>query len=226
MAREAAAIIKTAIISLGLVGFYAQPVFAKHAKTSEPATTQSEPLADDREVSDPAGVPAVPDVIAVPANNQVEKNSEITAKILSDAIKLCQLAADNRREIVDALETGGWSSEIEYDIGNAPFYKEISAELIYEGVGKAEIWGFIEDYPGYQMGYCSLTISSPTGVFDLSAIDEIEGMVGELNVEGDQSYGAWRSDTMENEMATKFIHAFQNFDTFLYQVSTVTNLNR
>ncbi len=219
MAHEATAMIKTAIVSLGLIGVFGQPVLAKHAKTSqEPATTQSAPLA-----TDPAGTPAVP---TVTINDPGEQNLEITAKILSDAIELCQLAADNRREVLDALQAGGWSSDVDYNAGNAPFYKEISAELTYEGVGEAQIWGFIEDYPGYQMGYCSLTISSPTGFFDLSPIDEIEGMTGELILEDGQSYGAWRSDTGDDETATKFIHAYQNLDTFLYQVSTVRNLNR
>lgn len=218
MAHETATLVKATIISLGMMGVLGQPALAKHAKMPQkPAPAQSEPS-----VGNPTGTPAVP---AVPDNSSAEQNSEMTARILNDAIELCQFLADNRREVVDALEAGGWSSEIDYNSGNAPFYKELSANLTYDGVGNAEIWGFIEDYPGYQMGYCSLTIPSPEGIFDLSPIDGIEGLVGELILEGEQSYGAWRNKDENGEVSTKFIHAYQNLDTFLYQVSLIRKLD-
>ncbi len=194
------ALIASAGLALGLT----MPVLAKHAKVADPG--QSGQVAQDS------------------AGGQ--QGQETRAQILEDAMEICRLVVDNRRKVVEVLDGGGWSSDINYDIGNAPFYKEISAQKAYGGVGGAEVWGFIEDYPGYQMGYCSLTVDSPEGVFDLSPVDGVEGLVGELIVEGDQSYGAWRSETVNDEMATVFVHAYQNADTFLYQISAVRKLER
>ncbi len=206
MAREATtAIAKTVIVSLGIIGALGQPVLAKHAKTGE----------------------AVPDAQTSisPEDGQIVTAELLAANTLESAIDLCQLVADDKSAIMDALEFGGWTSEVDYNTGNAPFYKEISAEQIYEGVGEVEIWGFIEDYPGYKMGYCSFTIDEPGVVFDLSPLQEINGLVGELQSEGEQSYGAWRKIVEPGETATTFIHAYQNTDTFLYQITVIQNLD-
>lgn len=213
MAREATVIVKTAIISLGLFGAFGQSALAKHAKTAEPATTQSVPLATDPAVNDPA--------------TAVEPTamSDLGVVVLNDAIKLCQLVVDNRQAIVGALDDGGWNSNIDYDVGNAPFYKEISADLEYEGVGAAEIWGFLEDYPGYQMGYCSFEIPSPQVKIDLSMIDVLPDMVGELIVGDEKTNGAWRNDADNVGGANIFIHAFESADSFFYQISMIKNLN-
>jgi len=198
----------TAIVSVGLAMVFVQPVLAKHSKTAPAA-----PLTDEQSVQTPI-VGNGKTAAQMPASN-------MSAKVLQDAIELCQLVADNKREIIDVMEAGGWASEIDYNAGNAPFYKELSAELTYEGVGDAELWGFIEDYPGYKIGYCSLSVASPPVVFDLSAINDLEGMVGELIVEDDTSFGAWRADASPEQVAQTFIHAYQNNDTFLYQITVI-----
>jgi len=198
----------TAIVSIGLAMVLVQPVLAKHSKNAPAA-----PAGDEQSAQLPADT-----------NNETASQmpaSDMSAKVLQDAIELCQLVADNKREIIDALETGGWTSEIDYETGNAPFYKEISAEMTYEGLGEAELWGFIEDYPGYKIGYCSLSIDSPPVVFDLSPVNDIEGMVGELLVEDETTFGAWRADAGAEQVAQTFIHAYQNDDTFLYQVTVI-----
>jgi len=206
---ETTAIAKTVIVSLGIIGALGQPVLAKHAKTAEPATSQSEPLAND---------PAMPEEPTVAP--------DLGVVVLNDAIKLCQLVVDNRQAIVGALEDGGWSSDIDYDVGNVPFYKEISADREYVGVGEAEIWGFLEDYPGYEMGYCSFEILSPQVKVDLSMIDVLPDMVGELIVGDEKTNGAWRNDAGNVGEANIFIHAFESADTFFYQISMIKNLNK
>ncbi|MCF6326027.1 MAG: hypothetical protein L3J21_01900 [Devosiaceae bacterium] len=214
MACEATAIVKTAIVSLGVIGVLGQPVLAKHAKTAEPVTTQSAPLATDLAADDPA--------TAV----EPTTTSDPGVLVLNDAIKLCQLVVDNRQAIIGALDDGGWNSDIDYDVGNAPFYKEISADREYEGAGKAEIWGFLEDYPGYEMGYCSFEILSPQVKIDLSMIDVLPDMVGELIVGDEKTNGAWRNDAGDVGEANIFIHAFESADTFFYQISMIKNLNK
>jgi len=196
---------KTLLVSCGLSLVLVSPVLAKHAKISPSEATDQTQQSAQSEIS----VPVV----------------DMAGKALADAIELCQLVAEDKRAIIDALEVGGWTSEIDYNAGNAPFYKEISADQTYAGVGEVEIWGFVEDYPGYKMGYCSFTIDSPDVVFDLSPINEIDGLVGELQTEGEQSYGMWRNVVEPGAAATTFIHAYQNADTFLYQITVIQNLD-
>ncbi|HHG89380.1 MAG TPA: hypothetical protein ENJ90_02715, partial [Devosia sp.] len=64
------------------------------------------------------------------ANKDTESGNGPSATVLvEDAIRLCQLIVDNERAILDALEFEGWSQNVEYNIGNAPFYKEITASI-------------------------------------------------------------------------------------------------
>lgn len=190
---------KTIILALGLALMGVQPVMAKHPKSDAEATE--------------------------PAESTGAATFDLGAGVLSDAIELCQLVVDNRRAIIDALEEGGWNSEIDYDVGNAPFYKEISADLEYAGVGVAELWGFLENYPGYEIGYCSFEIESPQVKIDISVIDDLPDMTGELVIEGEKTNGAWRNDAANDGNANVFIHAYENADGFLYQITLIKNLD-
>jgi len=193
-------LVKSLLITCGVALVVSQPVLAKHPK-------------DETQPADPG------------TTEGRSASIDLGVIVLNDAIKLCQLVADNRQAIVGALENGGWNSEIDYDVGNAPFYKEISADLEYEGVGTAELWGFLEDYPGYEMGYCSFEIVSPQIKIDLSMIDVLPDMVGELIIGDEKSNGAWRNDAANVGGANIFIHAFESVDGFFYQISMIKNLN-
>ncbi len=157
------------------------------------------------------------------ANKGTESGNGPSPTILvEDAIRLCQLIVDNERAILDALEFEGWSQNVEYNIGNAPFYKEITASIYYDGVGEVEIWGYLENYPGYDIGYCAYTIADPQLKISLAPVNALEGFDGEIEVEGAQSYGAWRS---EGENPDTFIHAYQNLDTFVYQITRIAKFD-
>lgn len=142
-----------------------------------------------------------------------------TEQVLADAIRLCDLMVQDQPAIIDALDGEGWTHEIIRNIGNSIFYKELSGDKDYPGVGAAEIWGFIEDYPGNFIGYCSLTITDPEARFSISAVNEIEYMVGETENEGEEVFGAWRDNSSQPSI---FIHAYHNLDTFTYQITRIS----
>ncbi len=144
-----------------------------------------------------------------------------TEQVLADAIRLCDLMVQDKPAIVDALENEGWTHEILRNIGNSIFYKELSGDKDYPGVGAARIWGFIEDYPGNFIGYCSLTITDPEVRFSISGVNEIDHMVGEFEQEGEEVFGAWRDISSQPSI---FIHAYHNLDTFTYQITRINQL--
>ncbi len=146
----------------------------------------------------------------------------LSRAVLGDAVRLCQLLVEDNRAIIDALQSEGWTHDIDYDVGNAPFYKELSAELYYENVGAAEIWGFMESYPGYDMGYCSFKISEPDFRFSIDSLNEMDGFVGEIQTSGEEVFGAWRQDS---DTPMSFVHAYHNSDTFTYQITRINKTN-
>lgn len=150
----------------------------------------------------------------------VQSGSNIAsgAVVLLDAIRLCDLVVTNDRAILDVLDLEGWTQEVDYNIGNAPFYKEISGGQFYEGVGNADLWGFLEEYIGNTIGYCSITIADPEITFDLLPINDLDHIVGEIEHEGESVFGTWRDIS---DHPSVFIHAYQNSDTFTYQITRV-----
>jgi len=140
---------------------------------------------------------------------------------LEDAGRLCSLIVDNEAAILDALESEGWDNDVTYDIGNAPFYKEISAFNSYEGVGDAEIWGFLEEYPGYWIGYCSFTVLSPETTIDINAINARADLTGSVQQNESGTFGSWRDN---GSSPSTFVHAYQTEDSFVLQITKLTDL--
>lgn len=160
--------------------------------------------------------PASGQISLEPSSNNAGAGQSLSEAVLADAVRLCQLVVDDSEATVDALENGGWTHEIDYNVGNAPFYKELGADFFYEDVGAAEIWGFVEEYPGYYMGYCSFKISDPEIRFSITPLTGVEGFVEETQISGEEVFGTWRDDS---DTPTSFIHVYHNSDTFSYQIT-------
>ena len=144
--------------------------------------------------------------------------NSLTDPILADAIRLCQLVVDDDDTTLETFENEGWTHEVDREIGNARYYKEITAQLTYGDVGEAEIWGFIEDYPSSFIGYCSFSITNPSVRFSISAINDMDRMVGETHRSEEQVFGAWNDVSSQPSV---FIHAYHNSDTFTYQITRI-----
>jgi len=155
-----------------------------------------------------------------PANTEVPV-AMLGTKIMTTAIEICDLMVADKRALLAKLESLGWSKEVSYDVGNAPFYKEITATQTYQGAGDAEVWGFIENYPGYKIGYCSFTIPSPEIDVPVELVKTIEGafqLTGEVQKADGGVYSAWHDIGAPPSV---FVHAYQNSDTFVYQVTRI-----
>lgn len=161
-------------------------------------------------------------VLEEASTNNGDTAQSLSETVLADAARLCQLLVEDKREILDALLTEGWTHEVDYNVGNAPFYKELSGEFYYENVGPAEIWAFVENYPGYKMGYCSFKIPDPEIRFSLNSLSGMEGFVGETQISGEEVFGTWREDS---EVPKTFIHVYHNADTFNYQITRINTLD-
>ncbi len=146
---------------------------------------------------------------------------DLSAQMIEDAQNLCALVVNNDGAVLDALESGGWESDVTYDVGNAPFYKEISASVSYEGIGDADLWGFLEEYPGYWIGYCSFSVPTPQSNVSLTPISNRDDLVGNVELDGSSTFGTWRDI---GEKPSTFIHSYVTGDEFYYQVTKWTNL--
>lgn len=169
-------------------------------------------FAKEKAGQSPSGTPQSSDVAS----------DNLGASVLADAIRFCDLLVTDDPSTIDVLKSEGWSTELDRNTGNYKYYKELSADYEYSGVGFASIWGFIEDYPEVSIGYCSFTISNPEIRFSISAINEIDHMTGDITTEGQEVYGAWHDISSQPSI---FIHAYHNSDTFAYQINRINKLN-
>lgn len=151
-----------------------------------------------------------------------DNSEDLDGAVLADAIRLCDLLITDDASTIDVMEAQGWSTDLEQNTGNYVYYKELSGSHEYPDVGFATFWGFIEDYPGHSIGYCSFSISNPEIRFSISAINEIDQLVGDITIEGDEVYGTWRDISAQPSI---FIHAYHNGDTFAYQINRINKLN-
>lgn len=172
-------------------------------------------------VKEGEGAPA-PEQTSAEQGSGGSTGQSVSEVVLADAIRLCQFVVEDDRAIIEALQSQGWTHDIDYNVGNAPYYKELSAEFYYEDIGAAEIWGFMEDYPGYGMGYCSFKITDPDIRFSIDSLNEMDGFVGETQTSGEEVFGAWREDS---DTPMSFVHAYHNSDTFTYQITRINKTN-
>ena len=177
------------------------------------------PLVALAKEKDGLSAPSVP----VEQNNVSGNGAEnLGAQALADARRLCQLVVDDDPAALSDLEAEGWGPEVDRTIGNTPYYKEISGGLSYEGIGEAEIWGFVEDYPENIMGYCSFTISDPAIRFSISSLQDMENMASRIHTIGEQVYGTFSDMSSQPSI---FIHAYHNADTFTYQITRMSQFS-
>ncbi len=180
-----------------------------------------------------AGIPAL--MLAFPAAGKVKpgdkgpaggaeatSQSVLSATVFNDAFRLCNLLVNDQRALLDALESSGWTHEVDYDLGNAPYYKEITATHTYEGVGEAEIWGFMENYPTRKIGFCSFAIVDPQITFDFEAVNGQDALRGEMEREGEQTFGTWESAGPDPDT---FVHSYQSEGNFIYQVTKINKVD-
>ncbi len=152
---------------------------------------------------------------------QVNSAEQVGTQIMTDAIQICDLMVADKRELLARLEDQGWDKDVSYDVGNAPFYKEITASQTYKGAGEADLWGFMENYPGVKIGYCSFTIPSPEIDVPVGLVETIEGafkLTGEIQKTDGGVYSTWQDTATPPSV---FVHAYQNSDTFVYQVTRI-----
>ncbi len=151
----------------------------------------------------------------------LSNEKQVGTRIMTDAVEICDLMVADKRELLAKLENSGWNKEVSYDVGNAPYYKEITASRTYQGAGDAEIWGFMENYPGVKIGYCSFTIPSPEIDVPVGLVKTIQGafkLTGEIQKINGGVYSSWQ-DT--GTPPSVFVHTYQNGDTFVYQVTRI-----
>jgi len=152
---------------------------------------------------------------------EVNNAEQVGRQIMTDAIEICDLMVADKRALLARLEDKGWSKEVLYDVGNAPYYKEITANQTYEGAGKADLWGFMENYPGVKIGYCSFTIPSPEIDVPVEMVKTIKGafeLTGDVQKIDGEVFSTWQDIATPPSV---FVHAYQNSDTFVYQVTRI-----
>ncbi|HHS83149.1 MAG TPA: hypothetical protein ENJ68_06480, partial [Devosia sp.] len=77
---------------------------------------------------------------APPPGSNGGASASVADQVLKDAIRLCGRVADNDPAVLSQLKQEGWNPAVDREIGNAPYYKEISGSREYAGVGAADLW--------------------------------------------------------------------------------------
>lgn len=169
-----------------------------------------------------AGVLASPVLAQTKTKDKPNEDSATSATaIMGQAREYCDRVAGNDESVRDALQEAGWDPEID-PFGAVPFYHEIEGTKDFPGVGRAEIWGFIEVYPSHNIGYCTFEIVDPEIEIPVAELLEVEGLSGDVEVNDE---GAFLSLSNDDPPYHKLIHARQTTDSFFYQVTDIIERN-
>jgi len=141
--------------------------------------------------------PAVPVLlaallVAAPAAAQEKTKSKTPAGPLAvEMLETCELFA--RGDVLassDATEKGWDVTEATTD---SVFVKSFEGSRGIEGIGDAEIFVLVEEYPELTLGYCRIDISEPGGDVGVGDLDRLDHLWGDFEENEDGTYGAWNS---------------------------------
>ncbi len=107
------------------------------------------------------------------------------------ALEVCERFAAGDVLAVDDAISKGWDAYAE--AGESPFVQNFTASAEIKGIGYADLFSLVEDYPGQTLGYCRIDVASPTGngTAVIDAIAELGRYEGDVKTTDEGSFGSF-----------------------------------
>jgi hypothetical protein len=135
--------------------------------------------------------------------------------VFAEAFNSCRAAIDGGGFLDESL---GWTS---HDSGDpyalaSDLWSHGFATKDVEGVGGLNLSATVEQYPGYDLGFCSVGIDQPQREIDAPALKKL-GIPGTLQGDAADWWGLWRDPD-----GTLFVRAMFGSDPGTFRLSMTT----
>ncbi|KKB06875.1 hypothetical protein VE25_20595 [Devosia geojensis] len=129
-------------------------------------------------------------LVAAPAAAQEKTKSKAPARpITVELLETCELFARGDVLASSSATEKGWS--VTEAVTDSVFVSSFEASRSFEGIGDADLFVLVEDYPQLTLGYCRIDISEPQGEAGVAELDGLDRLAGDLEENADGTYGAW-----------------------------------
>ena len=136
------------------------------------------------------------------------------------ALDVCEGFAKGDVMAVDTAIAQGWDAYSQDS--ESPYVQSFAASKELPGIGPADLFALVEDYPDTTFGYCRIDVPSPNGSNGQAAIQAIQNLDG-YEGEGSQTAdGSFASLVGGEGNQKKLLLAHWTADSFVIQLSTVT----
>jgi len=107
------------------------------------------------------------------------------------SLEVCALFAKGIADADDQAVEMGW--EVTEGDPESLFVESINLYRHIPGLGYAEGFVLMEDYPDMDFGYCRIDVYEAEGEADVALIDALPEWQGEIRNKGAGTYGSWSS---------------------------------
>nr|WP_314258080.1 hypothetical protein [uncultured Devosia sp.] len=107
------------------------------------------------------------------------------------ALEVCELFASGNPEAKEMAEERDW--EVSSAEPESPWVSTTDIYRSIPGLGYAEGYVLMENYPDSDFGYCRVDVYEAEGEADVALIEDLPEWQGEIRNKGAGTYGAWTS---------------------------------
>jgi len=136
------------------------------------------------------------------------------------ALEVCERFASGDVLAVDDANAKGWDAYA--TDSESPYVRSYSASRELPGIGSANLFALVEDYPGTSFGYCRIDVIEPTGSNgdqQIQAIQSLQRYEGTAQTVSDGSFASLKG-TGDAGQSLLLAHWTEN--TFVIQLTIIT----
>jgi hypothetical protein len=130
-------------------------------------------------------------LVTAPAVAQEDKTKSKApaGPIAVELLETCELFARGDVLASSSATEKGWS--VTEAVTDSVFVSSFEGSRTFEGIGDADLFVLVEDYPAVTLGYCRVDISEPQGDVGVADLDSLDRIWGGLEENENGTYGAW-----------------------------------
>ncbi|MFD2647007.1 hypothetical protein ACFSX5_04255 [Devosia albogilva] len=136
------------------------------------------------------------------------------------ALEVCEQFARGDVLAVDNANAKGWDAYATDT--ESPYVRSYSASRDLPGIGLANLFALVEDYPETTFGYCRLDVMEPTGRNGAQQIEAIQGLDRYEGTGETVSDGTFASLKGTSETAQSLLLAHWTETSFVIQLTVIT----
>ena len=136
------------------------------------------------------------------------------------ALEVCERFASGDVLAVDDARARGWDAH--EAASESPYVRTYSGSRELPGVGLANLYALVEDYPGTSFGYCRLDVAEPAvaeGAPEIAAIEALDRYEGTTRTTEDGSFVSLRGT---GDAAPSLLLAHWTDSSFVIQLTMIT----